>query len=82
MPRTLCSLFRRGLELEAQGAPAIAGDRDRAGAKPEPPYPPCPPCSPRSTYHADNEYCLFSDMQKGFRILVGVISDLEDAGAD
>jgi acetylornithine deacetylase len=35
----------------------------------------------RSTYHADNEYCLFSDMEKGFRILLGVISQLEDGDA-
>ena len=30
-----------------------------------------------STYHADNEYCLLSDMKEGFRILLGVISHIE-----
>ena len=30
-----------------------------------------------STYHADNEYCKLSDMEKGFRILRGVIANLE-----
>ena len=30
-----------------------------------------------STYHADNEYCLLSDMAKGFDILRHVISELE-----
>ena len=29
------------------------------------------------TYHADNEFCLLSDMAKGFRILRGVIAELE-----
>ena len=29
------------------------------------------------TYHADNEFCLYSDMANGFRILLGVISELE-----
>jgi len=28
-------------------------------------------------YHADNEYCLLSDMKKGFDILVNVINQLE-----
>lgn len=32
-----------------------------------------------STYHADNEYCLLSDMEKGFQVLVGVVAHLEDA---
>lgn len=32
-----------------------------------------------STYHADNEYCKLSDMEKGFRILRGVITNLEQA---
>lgn len=39
------------------------------------------------TYHADNEYALLSDMDKGFRILRGVIAEVEGkwedvAGAD
>jgi len=29
------------------------------------------------TYHADNEFCLLSDMANGFRILRGVIAQLE-----
>ena len=29
------------------------------------------------TYHADNEYCLLSDQEKGFKILRGVIANLE-----
>lgn len=29
------------------------------------------------TYHADNEFCLLSDMEKGFRILLGVVDELE-----
>ena len=28
-------------------------------------------------YHADNEYCLLSDMSNGFDILVQVVSQLE-----
>ncbi len=30
-----------------------------------------------STYHADNEYCLLSDMAKGFEVLVQVVAELE-----
>jgi acetylornithine deacetylase len=30
-----------------------------------------------STYHADNEYCLLSDMRSGFEIQRQVIMDLE-----
>ena len=30
-----------------------------------------------STYHADNEFCKLSDMEKGFNILRGVIGNLE-----
>ena len=30
-----------------------------------------------STYHADNEHCKLSDMEKGFRILRGVIAEVE-----
>ncbi|RWR86724.1 acetylornithine deacetylase [Cinnamomum micranthum f. kanehirae] len=30
-----------------------------------------------STYHAKNEYCLFSDMCQGFQIFVNIISQLE-----
>ena len=30
------------------------------------------------TYHADNEFCLLSDMEKGFRILRGMIAEVED----
>ena len=29
------------------------------------------------TYHADNEFCLLSDMEKGFRILCGVVDHME-----
>ena len=29
------------------------------------------------TYHADNEFCLYSDMANGFKILLGVIGELE-----
>lgn len=29
-----------------------------------------------STYHANNEYCLLSDMEKGFRILAHTIANL------
>ena len=29
------------------------------------------------TYHADNEFCLLSDMAKGFRVLLSVIVKLE-----
>lgn len=31
-----------------------------------------------ATYHARNEYCLFSDMCQGFRVFVGIISQLEE----
>ncbi|KAL6183616.1 hypothetical protein ACLB2K_045027 [Fragaria x ananassa] len=31
-----------------------------------------------STYHAKNEYCLFSDMAQGYRVFASVISQLED----
>ncbi|CAN1256754.1 Acetylornithine deacetylase [Linum perenne] len=31
-----------------------------------------------STYHAKNEYCLFSDMAQGYRIFTSIISQLED----
>ena len=30
-----------------------------------------------STYHADNEYCLLSDMKAGFEVLREVVSELE-----
>jgi len=33
------------------------------------------------TYHADNEFCLLSDMEKGFRILKGVIAHMEGDAA-
>lgn len=29
-----------------------------------------------SVYHADNEYCLLSDMSNGFDILVGLVNRL------
>uniref|UniRef100_A0A6V7QVT8 Peptidase M20 dimerisation domain-containing protein n=1 Tax=Ananas comosus var. bracteatus TaxID=296719 RepID=A0A6V7QVT8_ANACO len=29
-------------------------------------------------YHADNEYCLFSDMEQGFEVFVSIISKLEE----
>ncbi|XP_068650441.1 acetylornithine deacetylase [Aristolochia californica] len=31
-----------------------------------------------STYHAKNEYCLFSDMSQGFQVFVSIISQLEE----
>ncbi|XP_050376154.1 acetylornithine deacetylase isoform X2 [Argentina anserina] len=31
-----------------------------------------------STYHAKNEYCLFSDMGQGYRVFASVIAQLED----
>ncbi|XP_039167363.1 acetylornithine deacetylase-like [Eucalyptus grandis] len=31
-----------------------------------------------ATYHAKNEYCLFSDMSQGYRVFASVISQLED----
>ncbi|CAN6678067.1 unnamed protein product [Malus baccata var. baccata] len=31
-----------------------------------------------ATYHAKNEYCLFSDMRQGYQVFVSVISQLED----
>ncbi|MQL88898.1 hypothetical protein Taro_021462 [Colocasia esculenta] len=31
-----------------------------------------------ATYHAKNEYCLFSDMSQGFRVFVSIISQLEE----
>lgn len=30
------------------------------------------------TYHAKNEYCLFSDMSQGFQVFVNIISQLEE----
>jgi acetylornithine deacetylase len=30
------------------------------------------------TYHAKNEYCLFSDMAQGFQVFVSIISQLEE----
>ncbi|MCO5604785.1 hypothetical protein L7F22_058956 [Adiantum nelumboides] len=33
-----------------------------------------------ATYHAQNEYCLLSDFQLGFKVLCNVISILEDEG--
>lgn len=32
-----------------------------------------------NTYHAKNEYCLFSDMAQGFKVFVNIISQLEEA---
>ncbi|CAB4309667.1 unnamed protein product [Prunus armeniaca] len=31
-----------------------------------------------ATYHAKNEYCLFSDMSQGYQVFVSIISQLED----
>lgn len=31
-----------------------------------------------ATYHAKNEYCLFSDMRQGFQVFVSIISQLEE----
>ncbi|KAI5327640.1 hypothetical protein L3X38_027036 [Prunus dulcis] len=31
-----------------------------------------------ATYHAKNEYCLFSDMHQGYQVFVSIISQLED----
>ncbi|KAL9422703.1 hypothetical protein AB3S75_034895 [Citrus x aurantiifolia] len=31
-----------------------------------------------ATYHADNEYCLLSDMCQGYQVFVGIMSQLED----
>ncbi|XP_015896831.2 acetylornithine deacetylase [Ziziphus jujuba] len=31
-----------------------------------------------ATYHAKNEYCLFTDMSQGYRVFVSIISQLED----
>ncbi|KAH9769604.1 Acetylornithine deacetylase [Citrus sinensis] len=31
-----------------------------------------------ATYHADNEYCLLSDMCQGYQVFVSIISQLED----
>ncbi|PQQ11965.1 acetylornithine deacetylase [Prunus yedoensis var. nudiflora] len=31
-----------------------------------------------ATYHAKNEYCLFSDMRQGYQVFVSIISQLED----
>ncbi|RWV92822.1 hypothetical protein BHE74_00037508, partial [Ensete ventricosum] len=31
-----------------------------------------------ATYHARNEYCLFSDMCQGFQVFVSIISQLEE----
>ncbi|KAK9120733.1 hypothetical protein Syun_018350 [Stephania yunnanensis] len=33
-----------------------------------------------ATYHAKNEYCLFSDMCQGFQVFVSIISQLENDG--
>jgi len=30
------------------------------------------------TYHAKNEYCLFSDMAQGFQVFASIISQLEE----
>ncbi|CAK9309477.1 unnamed protein product [Citrullus colocynthis] len=30
------------------------------------------------TYHADNEYCLYSDMSNGYKVFVSIISQLEE----
>lgn len=30
------------------------------------------------TYHAQNEYCLFSDMGNGYKIFASIISQLEE----
>lgn len=30
------------------------------------------------TYHAKNEYCLFTDMAQGYRVLGSIITQLED----
>ncbi|KAE9613098.1 hypothetical protein Lal_00027698 [Lupinus albus] len=31
-----------------------------------------------ATYHAQNEYCLFTDMSQGYRVFASIISQLED----
>nr|BAA95409.1 DIP-1 [Citrullus lanatus] len=31
------------------------------------------------TYHADNEYCLYSDMNNGYKVFASIISQLEEA---
>ncbi|KAB2632224.1 acetylornithine deacetylase-like [Pyrus ussuriensis x Pyrus communis] len=31
-----------------------------------------------ATYHAKNEYCLFTDMSQGYQVFISVISQLED----
>ncbi|KAL5537659.1 hypothetical protein UlMin_045936 [Ulmus minor] len=31
-----------------------------------------------ATYHANNEYCLFTDMNQGYRVFASIISQLED----
>ncbi|KAK2426288.1 acetylornithine deacetylase [Trifolium repens] len=31
-----------------------------------------------ATYHAQNEYCLFSDMSQGYRVFASIIAQLED----
>ncbi|OIW10884.1 hypothetical protein TanjilG_27830 [Lupinus angustifolius] len=31
-----------------------------------------------ATYHAQNEYCLFTDMSQGYRVFTNIISQLED----
>ncbi|KAH7687360.1 acetylornithine deacetylase protein [Dioscorea alata] len=34
-----------------------------------------------ATYHARNEYCLFSDMCQGFQVFISIISQLEEGSA-
>lgn len=31
-----------------------------------------------ATYHAKNEYCLFSDMAQGYRVFASIIAQLEE----
>jgi acetylornithine deacetylase len=31
-----------------------------------------------ATYHAQNEYCLFTDMAQGYRVFASIIAQLED----
>ena len=41
---------------------------------PSPPHP--VPSLNQSTYHANNEYCLLSDMEKGFKVMATLIDKL------
>jgi acetylornithine deacetylase len=87
-PYSICGSLPLVDKLQEAGFGAVAARRRRAYV---PPHCACPPHGSlwraladvqitgfglSSTYHANNEYCLLSDMEKGFRIMAHTIANL------